>query len=118
MTGSGAGRGRRADIDGDDQTPRISVAHLAYGEVVDDAAVHEEVTIQRDRRHEPRNGDTCSYGRRQPAALVDDAARSGEAGRHAEVGKPEVLDVGVTQRRPEPVPDALRADHRRARKRV
>src|SRR5215212_11690508 len=107
MSGSGAGRRRWADIDGDHQASRIPIAHLAYGEIVDDAAVHEKVTIQRDRRHEARNGDTRSYRRRQPAALVDDAARSGEAGRHAEVGEPEVLDVRVTQRRPEPVHNAL-----------
>ena len=85
------------EVDGDQVADRAGGPHHVAGEVVEDAAVDEQVAADGDRREDPGEGDAGPDRGRRIAAVVDLEARPGDVGRHAEERQPQVAQVDPSE---------------------
>ena len=93
----------RRDVDGDHRADRRIRAHHLHREVVEHAAVDQQVTLERDRREHTGNGDARPDRHGARTTPVDVESRGRQVRRHAVERQPQILDV----ERPEVVVDVL-----------
>ena len=84
----------RRDVDGDHRADRRIRAHHLHRQVVEHAAVDEQVAVERDRREHSREWRRSpgSPGRRSPRRWTSSARRR-QVRRHAVERQPQILDV-------------------------